>query len=450
MKKALKIANAQAFWGDRGEAAAELMQKQPDLDYITLDYLSEVSLSIMAVQKEKDPAAGYARDFISVLQSLLPFWKGGSKVKVIANAGGLDPKACAKACAEALKHSGLRIGVVTGDDVLHLLKKDPANPEYNNLDSREPLKSVLDRLTTANAYMGARPIAQALLDGADIVITGRVADPSLTVAPCMAHFGWRWDDYDKIAQATVAGHLIECGTQVTGGISAHWIDLPDIEAIGFPFVEIDENSDFILTKPKGTGGAVTVETVKEQLLYEIGDPDAYLSPDAVVSFLSLQVGAAGKDRIKVTGAKGKAPPSTCKVSATYSDGFKAEGSLVIFGRECRKKARRCGEVILKRMALSGHAPKRSCIECLGCGDVVPGVAAADPLECVLRVCIADDRKEVLENFSRQIAPMVTAGPAGTTGYTSGRPHIRQVFGYWPCLVQSKKVEPKVSMIEVAG
>lgn len=447
MKDIIKIGNAQAFWGDSGDAAATLLQQQPDLDYITLDYLSEVSLSIMAVQRSKDPKSGYARDFIAVVQSLAPFWKKGSKVKVIANAGGLDPMGCALACAEALKKLscfGLRIGVVSGDDVLGMLKSNPSNPEFNNLDTQEPLSTILQQLTTANAYLGAKPIAKALLDGADIVITGRVADPSLTVGPCMAHFGWSWDDYDKIAQATVAGHLIECGTQVTGGISDRWIDLPNIETIGFPFVEIDRQGEFTITKPEGSGGAVTVEIVKEQLLYEIGDPNAYISPDAIVTFLGLKLSKVGTNRIKVIGAKGKAPPPTLKVSATYSAGFKAEGTLVIVGRNCCEKARKCGDIILKRM---GTAPQRSLVECLGCGEVV-GSDGAHPLECVLRVAVADDRQEVVENFSRQMAPMVTAGPPGTTGYTSGRPHIRPVFGYWPCLIPSREVQPKIEMLEV--
>lgn len=371
-------------------------------------------------------------------------------MKVVANAGGLDPVGCAKACAETIKGTNLRIGVVTGDDVLNQLKNNPTKPDFKNLDTRRPLKTVLAELTTANAYMGAKPIAQALLEGADIVITGRVADPSLTVGPCMALFGWSWKDYNKIAQATVAGHLIECGTQVTGGISAQWLEMPNVSAIGFPFVEIDHTADFVITKPKGTGGAVTIETVKEQLLYELGDPSAYISPDATVSFLGLKLAAIGKDRVKVTGAKGKAPPPTLKVSATYNDGLKAEGTLVIFGRECRKKALRCGGMILERMEKAGYAPKRSCVECLGSGDLVPGIIKENnTLECVLRVAVADDRKEVLEYFSKQMAPLVTAGPPGTTGYTSGRPHTRQVFGYWPCLISCDQVIPKVEILQAA-
>lgn len=451
MKTILKIGNAQAFWGDSTDAAATLLQQQPDLDYITLDYLSEVSLSIMAVQRSKDPAAGYARDFVDVVASLIPFWKQGSKVKLITNAGGLDPKRCALACAEALRAAGcfLPIGIVTGDDVLALIKSDPDRPSFENLETGESIRGKLAELSTANAYLGASPIVKALKNGAHIVITGRVADPSLTVAPCIAHYGWDWKDYDRIAQATLAGHLIECGTQATGGISTEWLEIPDIVNIGFPFVEVEESGAFVITKPPLSGGRVSLRTVKEQMLYEIGDPSAYLSPDVTLSLLNVSLEDQGENRVKVMGAKGRAPPPTLKVSATYRDGYKAEGMLALFGRNAKAKARRCGEMILERVKLAGFDLERTCIECLGGGDLVPGIesSTSEPLECMLRICIADHRLEALECFSRQIAPMVTAGPPGTTGYTTGRPRIRPVFGYWPCLVNAEDVRPHVEAME---
>lgn len=454
MKTMLKIGNAQAFWGDQGEAAARLLQQQPDLDYITLDYLSEVSLSIMAVQRAKDAQAGYARDFVDVVKSLIPFWKQGSQVKVIANAGGLNPAGCARACAEVLRQYGCfgkRIGIVTGDDVIDALKRDPTNSLFNNLESHEPLKTVLDSLMTANAYLGAKSIVEALQKGADLVITGRVADPSLTVAPCIAHFGWKWDEHDKLAQATVAGHLIECGTQVTGGISARWLELSDPANIGFPVVEVAENGEIIVTKPKGTGGAVTIETVKEQLLYEIGDPATYISPDVTVSFMEISVKEVAKNRVLVNGAKGRQAPTTLKVSATYRDGYKAEGTLAIFGRHCREKAKRSGEVIIEKMRQAGFAPARSLVECLGGGDLIPGlpIDREEPIECLMRVCVADPRVEVVDYFAKQVAPLVTAGAPGTTGYTSGRPHARQVFGYWPCLIPAADLIAHVEILEVS-
>lgn len=452
----IKIANTQAFWGDRIEASSELLRQQPDLDYLTLDYLSEVSLSIMAVQRSKDSSLGYAKDFLDVLRSLIPFWEQGSPVKVVTNAGGLEPLRCATECVEILKkslHRPIKVGVVYGDDILEVIKNDSSNPLFNHLETQEPISVVLERLTTANAYMGAQSITEALIQGADIVITGRIADPSMVVAPCMAHFRWDWSDYDKLAQATVAGHLIECGTQVTGGISTHWLEISDADKMGYPLVEIDKEANIILMKPKNTSGIINLGTVKEQLLYEIGDPAAYLSPDVTVSFLSLVLEQMEKDTVLIKGAKGKAPSMQYKVSATYHDGYRTEGTLAIFGRRCKEKAKRCGEVILTRMIKSGYAPRKSLIECIGCGDIVPGVQRFggqdlfEPLECLLRVSIADPRIEVLEYFSKQIAPMVTCGPPGTTGYTTGRPHIRPVFGYWPCLVSRNTVKPKIQLFE---
>lgn len=452
-KKRITIANAQAFWGDRQEASSEVLQQFPDLDYLTLDYLSEVSLSIMAVQRSKDPYAGFAKDFVEVVKSLIPFWQQGAHVKVITNAGGLEPIQCAKACREVLKQEmtrPLKIGVVYGDDVLNNMKADPSRDSFRNLETGESAEMVADRLTTANAYLGAQIITEALTSGADIVITGRTADPSLTVAPCMAHFGWDWNDYNRIAQATVAGHLIECGTQVTGGIATDWLEIVSPETLGFPIVEIDSEGSFIVTKFNDAGGAVTIDRVKEQLLYEIGNPSAYISPDVMASFLSLQLEQVGQDRVLVKGATGKAPPSSYKVSATYRDGYRAEGTLTIVGRECLEKARRCGKIILEKMKRAGLNPEKSLIECIGGGDVVPGVLPFagkphDPFECLLRIAISDQSMEVLEYFSKQIAPLVTSGPQGTTGYITGRPHMRPIFGYWPCLIDRKQVMTKLLM-----
>lgn len=455
-KSIVRIGNSQGFWGDRVSAAANLLRQQPDLDYITLDYLAEVSLSIMAIQMEKDPNSGYAKDFIETIQSLIPFWLSGSRVKVVTNAGGLNPLACGRACRELLDASGcsnLKVGIVDGDDVFHLLKANPSHSYFQNLDSGESLIAVKEKLITANAYLGVAPIVELLNNDADIVITGRVADPSLTVAPCIAHHGWNLSNYDCIAQATIAGHLIECGTQVTGGASTNWLELfPSVHEAAncaFPFVEIASDGSFVITKPASEGGRVDLQTVKEQLLYEIGDPAAYLSPDATVSFLGLQLQEVGKDRVHISGALGTPPPVTYKVSATYSDGYKAEAMLAIFGSQAEKKARCCGEIVLERVAAAGYVLERSLVECLGCGDVVGRVVPHYPketLECVLRISVADSRREALECFAKEIAPLVASGPQGVAGYTSGRPHIRRVFSYWPCLIESKQVHPRIQMV----
>jgi hypothetical protein len=462
----LKVANACAFWGDQLEAAARLVAAQPDLDYVTLDYLAEVSLSIMAIQRAKDPATGFARDFVDVICSLAPFWLAGSKTKIVTNAGGLDPAACAQACRDALraaKLSRLKIAIVTGDDVLPLLRapvpqkravekchpmgdtSGGAQHGFANLETGEPLSVVAPRLVTANAYLGAEPIAEALRAGADIVITGRVADPSLTVSPCLAHFGWSATAYDRLAGATVAGHLIECGTQVCGGFSTDWIDLPLPEDIGFPIAEISDDGACVITKPAFTGGMVTTQTVKEQLLYEIGDPGNYLSPDATVSFLTLRVEQLGENRVRVSGATGRPPPPGYKVSATYRDGYKAHGQLTVFGHDAVKKARHAGEALLHRLRDAGCVYRETLVECLGTGASVRGIVSrmsdTHLVETVLRVSVAADTKEPVERFTREIAPLVTCGPQGVTGYATGRPKVLPIFGYWPCLIDRALVKP---------
>lgn len=448
----LRIGNAQAFWGDSPGAPARLIQLQPDLDYLTLDYLSEVSMSIMAIQKEKNPNAGYAKDFLDVVRSLIPFWLKGLKFKLVANAGGLSPIDCGLECQKILNElkCNKKIGVVSGDNVLHMLQDDSSCKLFRNLETNQPLEKIKDKLVTANAYLGAQPIASALNAGAEIVITGRIADPSLTVGPCISHFKWSKNDYNRIAGATVAGHLIECGTQVTGGVCTNWLQIPDPTDIGFPIVEMDEDGSCVVTKPPKTGGRVSIETVKEQLLYEIGDPAAYLSPDATVSFLSLSLSEEGPNRIRVTGATGSAPPDNYKVSATYRDGFKTEGSLAVFGIDAKLKARRCGEIILERVKKAGYELDHSNIECFSNGAIVPKVlpdeAYPDSMECYLRISVSDKREAALECFSKEIAGLVTSGPQGVTGYTSGRPRIRSVFGYWPCLVERKRVDSQFQIL----
>lgn len=441
----LRIGNAQGFWGDRSDAPARLVAQAPDLPYLTLDYLAEVSMSILAKQRERDPAAGYPRDFLDVVASLAPAWRAGRDLCVVTNAGGLNPPACARAAAAILREAGCRgvgIGIVTGDDVLPNLLQANAE-QYAHLETGRPLADVRAELVTANAYLGAEPIARALSEGAHLVIAGRVADPSLTVGPCLHHFGWSSDEYDRVAGATVAGHLIECGTQVTGGISTDWLDLPDAVNIGFPVVEVTSDGSCVITKPAGTGGRVDRGTVAEQLVYEIGDPANYLSPDATVSFTSLQLSDDGPDRIRVTGARGRPPPATYKVSATYRAGYRAAGTLVIVGRNAVEKARRCGEIVLARVAA-----QQSIVECLGAGGVIKTASRDDALEVVLRIAVADRRREVVEHFTRELTPLITAGPQGVTGYGEGRPVVREQFGYWPTLIDRAAVTPRVEFIEV--
>lgn len=450
MKKSIKIGNAQAFWGDTPTAPATMVQQQPDLDYLTLDYLSEMSMSILAIQKQKDPTVGYAKDFIDVVRSLTPFWQQGSPLKIITNGGGLNPVGCAHACRKILAEhqcSHIKIGVVDGDDVLPYIQQNHSAPLFNNLETGAPISSIAPQLVAANAYVGALPIVSALQSGADIVITGRIADPSMTVGAAAFHYGWSFEQYDLIAQATVAGHLIECGTQVSGGLSTDWLSVPNPASMGFPFVEMAADGVFILTKPLLSGGRVDIHSVKEQLLYEIGDPKAYLSPDGTVSFLTLKLESVGENRVRISGATGFPPPTTYKVSACYAFGYKAEAMLTIFGPHAAEKARRCGEIVRERVLMAGYPLERYLVEVLGCGDSVGQVAKCDleTLECVVRFAAADSKKAAVEAFTKEIAPLITSGPQGILGYTSGRAKVRPLFGFWPCLIERGHVDPHIQM-----
>jgi CheY-like chemotaxis protein len=452
MKAPLRIANACAFWGDQPGAAATLVSAQPDVDFLTLDYLAEVSLSIMAIARDREPGCGYAKDFVEAVRSLCPHWAAGGRTRVVTNAGGLDPEACARACADVLRSSvprPMRVAVVAGDDVVDLLRSAPGG--FANAETGEPLTPVAPRLVAANAYLGHERIAEALRAGADIVVTGRVADPSLTVGPCAAHFGWSASDYDRLAVATVAGHVIECGAQACGGFSTDWLDVPGNDSIGFPVAEVSADGGFVVTKPPGTGGAVTVQGVKEQLLYEVGDPGSYLSPDVTASFLTLRVEQAGADRVRVSGATGRAPTDAYKVSAAYRDGYRAHGLVTVFGHDAVRKARQAGSGLLQRLERSGCVFREHLIECLGTGACVRGIASrmsdTHLVETVLRVSVAADERAPVERFSREVASLVTAGPQGVTGYTGGRPKVLPVLAYWPTLVAKSEVKPSLRILE---
>ena len=454
MDQPVRIGNAHGFWGDRLDAAAEMLALEPDLDFLTLDFLAEVSMSILALQRSRDPKAGWPRDFADVVRSIAPYWRDGGRCRVVTNAGGLNPMGCATTCCEILREAGCgdrTVAIVSGDDVLDLVCTGGAEDDLlRNLDTGRSVTDVKDRLVTANAYLGSRSIADALAQGADLVITGRVADPSLTVGPCAQWFSWKWDDWDRLAGATVAGHLIECGTQLTGGISTDWLQTPDVAYIGFPIVEVAADGSCVVTKPRGSGGRVCEETVKEQLLYEIGDPGAYLSPDVTLSLLGVDVEDLGNDRVAIRGARGRPAPHTFKVSATYQGGYRAHGELTVYGPDAYAKARRAGEMVFAGLAARGTSFRDSLVECLGAGACRPqgvdSVLAKQLTEVVLRIAVADDNRAAVESFSRELMPLVTAGPPGTTGYAAGRPKVQPFFRYWPCLVVCERVTAKVEVI----
>jgi hypothetical protein len=345
--KSIRIGNGCGFWGDNIDAPI-LLARDGRLDYLTLEYLAELTMSILALQKQKNPDAGFAGDFLDVLERLTPTLKSQPGLKVITNAGGMNPQACASRAREILLKAGVKhsVAAVQGDDLLPRLDALlQAGHALTNLDTGQPLSTIRERVVSANAYLGAGPIVAALKQGASIVITGRVADASLTVAPAVHEFGWSWNDWDRLSAATVAGHLIECGAQVTGGLWCNWREAKDLANVGYPIADMNDEGSFTISKPAGTGGAVNLETVSEQLLYEVGDPAAYLTPDVVADFTSIAMTQAGTDCVRIDNARGKPATDSYKVSIAYRDGFSASGTLVLLGPGATAKARLCGDMI---------------------------------------------------------------------------------------------------------
>lgn len=449
MRTTLRIGNGCGFWGDNLDAPL-VLARLGRLDYLTLEYLAELTMSILAGQKQRDPETGYAGDFLDVLQRLAPELARQPGLKIVTNAGGMNPSACARRSRELLDRAGLaghRVGVVQGDDLLPRLDDLlAAGHALAHLDSGEPLATVRQRVVSANAYLGSPPIAEALGLGAHVVVTGRVADAALTVGPAVHEFGWRWDDWDRLAAASAAGHLIECGAQVSGGLWCHWQET-DLAEVGYPLVELQADGTFTVSRPEGTGGTVNRETVGEQLLYEVGDPAAYLTPDVCADFTSLTLDEPAAGLVRLRGGCGRPAPGQYKVSIAYRDGYAAAGTLVVAGPGAAAKARRAGEMVLARLARAGAMPAQHLIECLGSGDSLPGVLPrADPPEVVLRLAVRDPRRAVVERFSRELAPLVTSGPPGITGYTTGRPAVREVLAYWPALIDRDAVRAEVTVL----
>ncbi len=445
MSKCVRIGNGCGFWGDNVDAPV-LLARAGRLDYLTLEYLAELTMSILALQKQRDPQAGYASDFVAVMERLKDVLAEQPGLKVITNAGGMNPDACAARVQAVLASGSRRIGVVSGDDLMPRLDELLQRHDLAHLDTGEKLATIRERVVSANAYLGSAPLIDALRQGAGIVITGRVADASLTVAPAVFEHGWAHDDWDRLSAAAIAGHIIECGAQATGGLwcNAQETDLADV---GYPIAEVAADGTFTISKPAGSGGAVNRETVSEQLLYEVGDPAAYLTPDVVADFTSVRLDEPARDVVAVSGARGAPAPKQLKVSIAYRDGYSASGTLLVAGPGAAEKARRCGGIVRARLQRAGREPEHFHVECLGAGDSLPGVLPrVDPPEVVLRISVRDARKDVVERFSRELAPLVTSGPPGISGYTTGRPVVLEVLAYWPALIDRDAVHPCVRLL----
>jgi hypothetical protein len=453
MPEPLRIAGASGFWGDRNDALLDQLRGGP-VDFVLLDYLAEITMSILRMKKLRDPNGGYAGDFLKALKPAL-----GDVVargaRVVTNAGGMNPRACAEAVVKLAReqgHAGLRVGLVEGDDVADRLGAlADAGVDLANMDSGAAFSTIRERVASANVYFGADPIAAALHEGAQIVVTGRCTDSALALGPLLFHYGWRADDWNRRAAGVVAGHVIECGGQASGGnFAGGWESVPDLANLGYPIAEVDESGDFVVTKHPGLGGLVNAAVVKEQLLYEIGDPRAYQTPDATVDFTSFALTDLGHDRVRIAGVRGGPPPERLKVSISYQDGWTNAVGLTFVWPHAIERARATERLLLDRCAKLGVQIDEHHVDWIGVngahGPMAP-LPREEPNEVLLRVAIRTRDRDAAKRFGEEIAPLVLSGlPGACSGLLTGRPEPRPIVNYWPALVPRDAATPRVEVL----
>ena len=443
----IRIANGQGFWGDWLEAPVRLVEQGP-IDYLILDYLAEITMSILQKQKEADVALGYARDFPPLMGRIASKLRQRN-VKVIANAGGVNPIACALEVRRVAPQ--LKVAVVLGDDIFPRLDElIAAGHAMANMETGAPLSTIRSRVLSANAYIGAFPLAEALATGADVVIAGRSTDTALALAPMVHRFGWKPDEFDKLAAGTIAGHIVECGAQCTGGnCQADWKSIPDMANIGYPIIEAEPDGSFVITKHHGTGGRVSLDSVKEQLLYELGDPLNYITPDCTADFTSIRLKDDGADRVRVSGIRGGPRTPMLKLSISYAYGWKAIGTLVYSTPEAIEKAQAADRIVRERLGQLGLKFEEIYTEILGwnaChGKAAP--ANANPAEVQLRIGVRGEDRKAIDRFTRELAPLVLNGPPTATGFGDGRPPVREVVAYWPALIPRELISTSIEVFE---
>ncbi|MFJ8001312.1 acyclic terpene utilization AtuA family protein [Streptomyces sp. NPDC096310] len=454
MKATVRIGGGLGYWGDDISAPGRLV-REGRIDYLVMDFLAEVTMSILRKQMQREPEAGYATDIIPILRDVLPdaVERG---VTIICNAGGMNPAGCARRVQELASELGVgdkvRIAAVSGDDLMpHINELADESVDLDNIETGEPFSQVADRIASANVYIGAEPVVEALRRRANVVITGRVADPSLTLGALRYEFGWKHDEWDLLAAGIVAGHLIECGAHVTGGNhQAGWQDVPDMAAIGFPIVEVDAHGRIELGKTPGSGGLVDETTTIEQLLYEIGDPRAYLTPDVTADWTTLRVSQLAPDLVEITGATGRPAPSTLKVSACYADGYSTSSLWLYSAPDAVGRARKAREVLEQRIARLGLPIEEVHWDLIGTGAVhehrTPRTFGGQPSEVVLRFAARSDSREALQRVVVELGT-VFHGPPGKTTLSPGRARVSAVMSYWPALVPRELIRPAVELLE---
>ena len=459
MKRTVRVGNAGGYWGDDPRALRSQVLGPEPPEFVTADFLAEITMSILQKQRARDPEAGYARDFVSQVAPLLGAIRERG-ITVITNAGGVNPGGCARAVLRAATEAGveLRVAVVDGDDLLDRLDALlDDGVRFDNLETGAPFGPRRADVLSANAYFGAEPIVRALAHRPDVVVTGRVTDTGITLAPIRHAHGWDPHDWQRIAGGIVAGHLIECGVQATGGNFTDWERVPELGNEGFPVVEVEEEGAFVLTKQPGTGGLVSPAVVREQLLYEMGDPERYLCPDATVDFSGLTVAAAGEDRVLVRGARGGPPPDDLKVSASVRGGFSTRGSLVVGGPDVRAKTAALDAAFRDRLQTDCDAagvpfPAEFRADLVGADAAQRGLADAarlDPSEGLVRFAAWSPTREPLQVFRKLLPSFILSGPAGLA-VTGGAPAVSEVVGYWPALVPRDRVPASVRVIRVSA
>ena len=443
--KRVRVGNASGYWGDDPDALYRQLT-QGHLDYITLDFLAEVTMSILQKQRARSPQLGYATDFLEQMRVCLPVIEE-TGTRIISNAGGINPRSCGEELAKITQSMGIqaRIAVVEGDDLMERLDAlFEKGITLQNMETGEEFQTIGSRVQSANTYLGAAPVIRALQEGAQIIVTGRVADASLTAAPAAFTFGWSTEDWDRLAAAVVAGHILECGAQATGGNLTDWHKVSSFLDMGYPVAEFYPDGSFYVTKHHGSGGLVNCQTVTSQLVYEIGDPKSYITPDVTADFSTIILEDQGNDRVKVSGVQGRPRTDRLKVSISYHDGYKAHGTMIVSHPEAVEKCRLVADTLWARLGLEFQETSTELVGHSACHTQL--APPTHPPEILLRLGVRDSKREKVEAFAEKFTSLIlNSVPA--VAIVAGRPRVQEVIAYWPCLVPASEITATVTMLD---